>query len=311
MKLSAFYNQGFPVWAVAISALALAVPGWFASLQGAIVPLLALVMFCMGLTLKPADFRRVALMPHAVATGLVLQFTIMPLAAFLLARLLQLPPDLTAGLVLVGSCAGGTASNVICYLARGDVALSITMTMSSTLIGVVATPLLCTLYLSTTVEVDTTGMLMDIVQIVLVPVAVGTLISRFMENFVTRVEPLLPGLSVTIILVIIAIIVALNADRLLVTGTVTMLAVLLHNSSGLVGGYWLSRAAGLNRIQARTVAIETGMQNSGLGVALALEFFSATAALPGALFSIWHNISGSLLAAYWRDRPAEPNDANQ
>jgi len=264
-----------------------------------IVPLLATVMFLMGITLTSDDFKRVLVFPKPILIGVFLQFLIMPLAAFLLSRLLQLSPELTVGMVLVGSCAGGTASNVICYLSRGDVALSISMTLASTLLGVIATPLLCTVYLATTVSVDSVGMLLNIIQVVLVPVSLGVITNRLLGPTVARLEPVLPSLSVLAILLIIAIIVALNADRLGEVGLITVVAVILHNTLGLGGGYSLARLLGCNRRQCRTIAIEVGMQNSGLGVALALEFFSATAALPGALFSIWHNVSGSLLASWW------------
>lgn len=230
---------------------------------------------------------------------MVLQFVLMPFLALTLATMLQMSNQLTAGMVLVGSCAGGTASNVISYLAKGDVALSISMTMTSTLIGVVATPFLCSFYLSETVSVDTFGMLLSILQIVLVPVALGVLLNHYAGNIVKRVEALLPSLSITIILLIIAIIVALNSGQLLEVGLLTLLAVMLHNLLGLGGGFYISRLFGFDLRQSHTIAIEVGMQNSGLGVALALQFFSATAALPGALFSVWHNISGSILASHW------------
>ncbi|MCB1670188.1 MAG: bile acid:sodium symporter family protein [Pseudomonadales bacterium] len=298
------FNRLFPLWAILVSALAFVQPVPFSGLQEWIVPLLAAVMFMMGLTLTGDDFRRVLLMPRPIFIGVALQFLIMPLVAFVLAGILQLSPQLTAGMVLVGSCAGGTASNVICFLARGDVALSISMTLVSTLLGVFVTPLLCTLYLATTVTVDTLGMLLDIVQVVLVPVLGGLLANRLLGKSVARLEFLLPTLSVLIILLIIAVIVALNAGRLAEVGPLVLIAVILHNSLGLTAGFYLSRLLGLNLQQSRTIAIEVGMQNSGLGVALALEYFSATAALPAALFSIWHNISGSLLATRWSSRSA-------
>ena len=218
--------------------------------------------------------------------------------------MLQLSNQLTIGMVLVGSCAGGTASNVVCYLAKGDVALSISLTMVSTLIGVIATPLLCAFYLSETVSVDTLALLFSIVQIVFIPVVLGFSCKLFMSDFSNRVDPFIPTLSVLIIILIIAIVVALNADRLLDVGLITLIAVILHNLSGLAGGYYISRLIGLDIKQSQTVAIEVGMQNSGLGVALATQFFSATAALPGALFSVWHNISGSLLASIWSRKRA-------
>jgi len=210
-----------------------------------------------------------------------------------------LSTQLTAGLVLVGSCAGGTASNVIAFLARGDMALSISMTMASTLLGVLATPFLCAFYLSEAVTVDVAGMLLNLIAVVLIPVAMGLLCNRLMARQVRLIKPALPSLAILAILIIIATVVALNADQLLQVGPVTLAAVMLHNILGLAAGFYLSRLFGFDLRQSQTIAIEVGMQNSGLGVALALQFFSATAALPGALFSVWHNISGSMLAAHW------------
>ena len=313
------FTRLFPLWAILACMLALSVPDWFTALQGLIVPLLAVVMFAMGLTLGPADFRRVMQTPRPIAIGVTLQFLLMPLIALLLSRMLQLSPDLTAGMVVVGACAGGTASNVICYLGKGDVALSISMTLMSTLLGVLLTPLLCALYLSSTVQVDTAAMLMNILQVVLLPIAGGLLINQLARPLVKKIEPGLPLVAMVMILLIISIIVALNAGRLPEAGLITLAAVILHNSFGLAGGFYISRLLGMDPVRARTIAIEVGMQNSGLGVALSLEFFSATAALPGALFSIWHNISGSLLAARWAagsdagdtpatSRPGRPSD---
>lgn len=293
------FNNLFPLWALLISVIAFFMNAPFAALNAAIVPLLAAVMFMMGLTLTKADVERIVKDPKPILVGVVLQFLLMPALALTFSKMLQLSNQLTIGMVLVGSCAGGTASNVVCYLAKGDVALSISMTMVSTLVGVIATPLLCAFYLSTTVSVDTLALLLSILQIVFIPVTLGFACKYFLNDFANRAEPLIPTLSVLIILLIIAIVVALNADRLLDVGLITLVAVILHNLSGLVGGYTISRLIGLDIRQSQTIAIEVGMQNSGLGVALATQFFSATAALPGALFSVWHNISGSLLASIW------------
>lgn len=293
------FNSLFPLWALLISLVAFFFSAPFASLESSIVPLLALVMFMMGLTLGKDDFVRIAKDPKPVLIGVVLQFLLMPILALTLANMLQLSNQLTIGMVLVGSCAGGTASNVICYLAKGDVALSISMTMTSTLTSVIATPLLCTFYLSETVNVDTWSMLFSILQMVFIPVLLGFALNYFFQDFVSRVESLIPTLSVIVILFIIAIVVALNSSRLLDVGLLTLIAVVLHNLSGLAGGFYVSRLLGLDLKQSQTIAIEVGMQNSGLGVALATQFFSATAALPGALFSVWHNISGSVLASIW------------
>lgn len=296
------FNAMFPLWAVLLSFLAFFADRQFASLEGAIVPLLSMVMFMMGLTLTRGDVLRISRDPRPVFTGVLLQFLLMPLAAFVLADAMRLSPQLTAGLVLVGCCSGGTASNVIAWLARGDVALSISMTLVSSLIGVVATPLLVSFYLAQTVQVDTLGLLLSILQMVLLPVLLGGVCNHFLPGIIKRIEFMLPSLAICAILLIIAIVVALNAGRLPQVGLLAAMAVILHNLLGLSGGYWCSRALGLDRKQSRTIAIEVGMQNSGLGVALSLQFFSATAALPGALFSVWHNITGSILASKWGKR---------
>jgi len=296
------FNSLFPLWALLISIIAFFFSAPFAALAPIIVPLLAAVMFMMGLTLTEADILRVAKEPKPILVGVVLQFLLMPILALTLAKMLQLSNQLTIGMVLVGSCAGGTASNVVCYLAKGDVALSISMTLMSTLVGVIATPLLCAFYLSATVSVDTLALLLSILQMVFIPVVLGFGCKFYFGSIAARIEPLIPSLSVATILLIIAIVVALNADRLLDVGLVTLIAVVLHNLSGLAGGFYVSRLLGLDLRQSQTIAIEVGMQNSGLGVALATQFFSATAALPGALFSVWHNISGSLLASHWGRR---------
>ena len=296
------FNTLFPLWAALISLLAFLLPETISQLDSLIVPLLALVMFIMGLNLSAEDFTRILASPKPVFIGVLLQFLLMPLLALTLASMLQLSSQLTAGMVLVGSCAGGTASNVIAYLAKADLALSVSMTVASTLVGVVATPLLCAFYLSQTIAVDTLGLFVSILQMVLVPVAIGTLLNHFGQDVVAKARPVLPTLSILIILLIIGIVVALNSSRLLEVGLLTLLAVVLHNLGGLAGGFYLSRLLGLDLKQSHTIAIEVGMQNSGLGVALALEFYSATAALPGALFSVWHNISGSLLASLWGNK---------
>lgn len=293
------FNQLFPLWAILLSVAAIIARDSIALLEPAIVPLLAGIMFLMGLTLEKKDFQRIITQPQPVMVGVILQFVLMPILAITLANMLELSTQLTAGMVLVGSCAGGTASNVIAYLSKGDVALSISMTIASTLIGVVATPFLCAFYLSETIAVNSISMLISILQMVLIPVVAGSLVNHFQRPVVLKIEPALPSIAIVLILIIIAVIVALNAERLPQVGLLTLVAVILHNSLGLAGGFFVSRLFGFNLRQSQTIAIEVGMQNSGLGVALALQYFSATAALPGALFSIWHNISGSLLAARW------------
>jgi BASS family bile acid:Na+ symporter len=260
------------------------------------------------MTLTTADFRRVLQRPRVIGMGVLLQYTVMPLAAFALSRLLGLTPELSAGMVLVGASAGGTASNVITYLARGDVALSITLTMVSTLLAVVLTPGLTWLYIGHMVPVPIADMLLSVLQIILAPVLLGALINSVMGERLKPLNRLFPLLSMSAIVVIIAIIVGLNQERLAGLGAAVLLAVALHNLIGMALGYALPRWLGEDAVTCRTLAIEVGMQNSGLSVALAVKYFGVTAALPGAVFSIWHNLSGSLLAGWWSRRQSPHTD---
>ncbi|WP_111494056.1 bile acid:sodium symporter family protein [Marinobacter bohaiensis] len=296
-------NQLFPIWAILLAALAAWQPSLFADFAFLIKTLLAIIMFAMGLTLSKHDFLGVLRAPLPIGIGVILQFTVMPLAALFVSWFLRLSPELTIGMVLVGATAGGTASNVITWLANGHVALSVSMTLTSTLISVAATPLLTALLVGHTVDVPVAGMFMSIAQLVIAPIALGVIIHHFLGRQIKQVEPALATLAMAAIVFIIAIVVALNADKLSTLGPLVIVAVVLHNFIGLAGGYAVGRGLGFDQRVARTIAIEVGMQNSGLAVALANQFFTATAALPGALFSIWHNVSGSVLAGFWKRRP--------
>ena len=290
----------FPLWALLGSLLAWWAPGAFIPLKALIIPLLGMVMFGMGMTLTGSDFLNVLRRPFPVLLGVTLQFLLMPFAAWVLARGAGLAPQLAVGMILVGCSPGGTASNVICYLARGDVALSITLTTVSTLLAVVATPLLTLIYAGATVPVPALDILITVFKIIFLPVTLGVMANHFFHRALAPVRRVFPLLSVLSIVLIIMIIVALNHDSLASVASGVATVVILHNTIGLLGGYWLPRWLGRDKRECRTLAIEVGMQNSGLAVALAVKYFSATAALPGALFSIWHNLSGSLLAGIWR-----------
>ncbi|MGR9071823.1 MAG: bile acid:sodium symporter family protein [Gammaproteobacteria bacterium] len=294
--------NGFPFWAIGLSLAAFYFPSFFAGGKAAIVPLLSLVMFGMGMTLTWSHFKGAMDRRRAVAAAVAVQFLLMPFFAWLAAKILALPVELLAGMILVGCSAGGTASNVICYLARGDVALSILMTMTSTFLAVVLMPLLTYLYLRQSVPVPAWDMTLSILQIVAVPVIAGTALNTFYGHRLRRIEEFFPLISCLAVALIIAIIVGLNRQKLADLSLATAAAVILHNVLGLSAGYGIARLIGFDEKTSRTVCIEVGMQNSGLSVALAVKFFSAAAALPGALFSIWHNISGSILASYWRSR---------
>lgn len=288
-----------PVAALAVSILAYFQPQLLNGYADAIVPLLGVIMFCMGLTLTTGDFRRVILRPGVVLLGIFMQFLCMPLLAWLIGMALQLPPALLAGMVLLGACPGGTASNLVCYLARGDVALSISMTCVSTLLAVVLTPWLTWIYVDESIVVPVAGMMLSLLKIIILPVILGLIINRYAARYLVRLNHVLPFLTLVAIVLIIGIIVSLNQSRMPDLLLPLLLAVILHNSLGLMLGYLFPAMLGIDSKTCRTLAIEVGMQNSGLAVALANVHFSSLASLPGALFSIWHNISGAVLASYW------------
>ena len=287
----------FPVLAVVCSVLACLFPSVLTPLGFLIVPLLGFIMLGMGATLSVKDFAASIRKPKAVVIGFLLQFGIMPAAAYLIALLLHLPKDQMIGLVMVGSVAGGTASNVIAYLAGGDVALSITMTACSTIGGIFLTPLLSALYLGQTVDVPVWEMFKSILLIVAFPVGIGLVINRLMRGKEAVLNKVCPFVSVLGIVFVIAIIVALNANAVKTSGWLILLAVVLHNVIGMTLGYFLAKLLRCSHKEAVTISIETGMQNSGLAAALSKQFFGISCALPGAIFSVWHNISGSIFAA--------------
>ena len=294
----------FPLWAMLFAFAAYVAPARFVAVAPYVTYLLATIMLAAGVTLRVGDFRRVITRPGPVVAGLGLHYLIMPLAAWGIARALGMPPELAAGMILVGSVASGTSSTVMVFLSGGDVALSVTISALSTLVGVVATPLLTRLYVSAGIVVDVWGLLTSIVQVVAVPVLLGLAINHAAHRLVRAVEPALPVVSMVAILLIIGAVVAVTQPAIATVGPVVAAGVVLHNGIGLLGGYWGGRLLGFNESVCRTLALEVGMQNSGLAATLGKLYFGPLAALPGAIFSVWHNISGSLLAGWWAARPA-------
>ncbi|WP_372719335.1 bile acid:sodium symporter family protein [Immundisolibacter sp.] len=296
------FNQAWIPTALLLVACAAAwlVPQAFVPLKGAIVPALGLIMFGMGLTLTGPQLTAVLRRPRWLLMGIGLQFVVMPAAALGLAMALDLPPTLAAGLILVGTCPGGTASNVVTYLARGDVALSVAMTATSTLLAPLATPWLTLWLAGTRIDVPALAMFGDIVRIVLLPVAAGVMLRRWLTPLAQHLARWLSGLSMLLIAFIVAIILALNHGQLAATGVLVATAVILHNTLGFVLGYLGATLTGAGSAQRRAIAIEVGMQNSGLATALAIKFLPPLAALPAALFSVWQNLAGLGLAAAWR-----------
>ncbi|MCG8379700.1 MAG: bile acid:sodium symporter family protein [Proteobacteria bacterium] len=288
-----------PVGAMIISIIAILYPESLSAYGGAIVPMLGLVMFSMGMTLRPIDFKRVFKQPKLICIGVLLQFLLMPFIAWLLSIVLKLPLLIATGLILVGSCPGGTASNVICFLARANVALSISLTAISTLLAVVLTPLITYVYVDQTIDVPVLKMIKNLVFIIILPVLSGVLINTYFQQRLNYIKSYLPMVSVISIILIIGIIVAKNQAQVIESGYLIFTAIALHNLFGLISGYIIPRLMRIDEKNCRTIAIEVGMQNSGLAVVLANQYFSVIAALPGALFSIWHNITGAVLAVFW------------
>ncbi|HEX9830447.1 MAG TPA: bile acid:sodium symporter family protein [Thermodesulfobacteriota bacterium] len=298
--LTTVFTNYFTFWIIGFSIITYAYPATFAKLAYLITPALGIIMLGMGITLTGADFKRVFLRPQDVAVGFMAQYGIMPFTGFALAKVLGLESLIAAGVVLVGSCPGGTASNVITYLARADVALSVTMTSVTTIFSPILTPLFTYLLAGQWIPVPVLRLFISTFEIILIPVALGLGIrSLFKERVKTAIE-ILPMVSSVTIIFIVGVIVASNAEAIGKVGLKTGLAVILHNIVGLTLGFYFARLFGLEVFKARAVSIEVGMQNSGLGVALATAHFGALAALPSAMFSVWHNISGSALAWWWR-----------
>ena len=273
-------------------------------------PLLGVIMFGMGLTLKAEDFKVVISRPKDVLVGCLAQFTVMPLLAFALTKIFRLEPDLAIGVILVGCCPGGTASNVITYLAKGDLALSVGMTAVSTLLAPVLTPLLVWLLAGETVDVDVVGMLLSILWVVILPIALGLLVKRCWPRTTEQASAYLPALSTLAICLIVLIVIAANAHKLLDGGLVILLVVVLHNICGLGAGYLIGTLLRLTPAKRRAISVEVGMQNSGLASSLATLHFAAypLATIPGALFSVWHNISGAIVAKLYSRKSSERAD---
>lgn len=289
--------------------MALVFPSVISQVKPTVInPLLGVIMFGMGLTLRWEDFRIVFSRPKDVIIGCIAQFTIMPMLAWILARLFALDEALTVGVALVGCCPSGTASNVITYLAKGDLALSVGMTGVNTLLAPILTPLLVLLLAGKTVDVDVAGMLLSILWVVILPIAAGLIVKSLWPRQTTKATAYLPALSTIAICAIVLIVIAANAEKLMSSGLVIMLVVVLHNICGLSVGYGLGCLLGLSTAKRRAISIEVGMQNSGLASSLATLHFAAypMATIPGALFSVWHNISGAIVARlYTRNDKSE------
>lgn len=309
--VSTIAGKYFAVWVILTSVIAFMFPDPFLGLGGYITILLGVVMFGMGLTLKAVDFKIIFTKPLPVLIGVCAQFIIMPLVAFVIAKLLNLPAELAAGLVLLGCVPGGTASNVMVYLAKGNVPLSIAMTSVSTLLAPIMTPLLLLLLAGQWMPVDAVAMFMSIVQVIILPIVLGLAIKKFFPVAVEKSLTVLPLISVAAIISIVAAVVSGNSATIAASGLLIFTAVMLHNGFGLLLGYFAGKVLGQDEVNRRAIAIEVGMQNSGLGVALATAHFGPLAALPSVLAAAWHNISGPILATYWSKKPAVQSEEDK
>jgi bile acid:Na+ symporter, BASS family len=298
-KISKTAGNTFAIWVIVFAILAFFIPSGFTWIAPHIPLLLGIIMFGMGLTLSLQDFKAVFQSPKSVMIGVIAQYTIMPLLAFGLATVFQLSPEVAVGVILVGCCPGGTASNVMTFLAKGNTALSVAVTSVSTLLAPILTPALTLLFASKWLPVSAGSLVLSIVQIVLVPIILGIIVKLLFSKQVEKSIAVLPLISVIGIVAVASAVVAVNAGKIAETGLLIFSIVVLHNGLGLLLGYLLAKMLKLNFADQKAISIEVGMQNSGLGAALAVAHFSPLAAVPSAIFSVWHNISGPLLATWW------------
>ena len=294
----------FPLWVFSCSVLSLFFPQIFTWFSGNFITFgLSMIMLGMGITLSVDDFKNVLLFPWRVFVGVILQYTIMPLSAYAVAKYFSFPPEYAAGLILVGTCPGGTASNVITYIARANVALSVTLTAISTLISVIMTPLLSAVLIGNRVEVSVTGLFLGTMQVVIIPVTLGIVANRYFHKSTQKLQPYAPVLAVVMIVMIVASIIGSSRNEILASGAVLLSAVFIFHAIGFFWGYVASRLIFHDENTARTISIEVGMQNSGLAVFLATANFSnPLVAIPGAISSLIHSLIGSFLAGIWRKK---------
>ena len=304
LRLTQFIQKTFALWVVLFAGIALIVPEAFVWLKAYIIWMLGIIMFGMGMTMTVDDFKGVLHNPKAVVIGVVAQFMLMPGLAYLLCQLFQLPPAIAIGVILVGCCPGGTASNVITYMAKGNTALSVACTSVSTILAPILTPAVFYLLASQWIEINALSMLGSILQVVLFPIILGLIVRSVLKQKVETYIQVMPLISVLAIVAIVAAIIAGSKTQILESGLLILAVVALHNGLGYLLGFGASRLFKLPYADSKAIAIEVGMQNSGLGVALAAVHFAASpiTAVPSAIFSLWHNISGPALATYWASK---------
>lgn len=304
LRFTQFIQKTFALWVVLFAGIAMLAPDAFVWLKAYITWMLGIIMFGMGMTMTLNDFKGVLQSPKAVCIGVLAQFIVMPSLAYLLCKLFQLPPEIAVGVILVGCCPGGTASNVITYMAKGNTALSVACTSVSTLLAPILTPAIFYLLASQWLQIDAASMFSSILQVVLLPIVLGLVARSILKQKVEHYIQVMPLISVFAIVAIVASIIAGSKAAILQSGALILAVVVLHNGLGYLLGFWAGRFFQLSYADCKAVAVEVGMQNSGLGVALAAVHFAASpvTAVPSAIFSLWHNISGPALATYWASK---------
>ncbi|AMM27764.1 MULTISPECIES: bile acid:sodium symporter family protein [Acinetobacter] len=304
LRFTQFIQKTFALWVIVFAALALWQPEFFVWLKAYIPWILGIIMLGMGMTMTVDDFKGVLQSPKAVLIGVVAQFVVMPGLAYVLCKLFNLPPEIAVGVILVGCCPGGTASNVITYMAKGNVALSVACTSVSTLLAPVLTPAIFYLLASQWLKIDAASMFISISQVVLLPIVLGLILRTWLKRQVESYIQVMPLVSVIAIVAIVAAIIGGSKAAILQSGLLILAVVILHNGLGYLLGFTAARFFKLPYADSKAIAIEVGMQNSGLGVALAAVHFAASpiTAVPSAIFSLWHNISGPALATYWASK---------
>ncbi|AZP27671.1 MULTISPECIES: bile acid:sodium symporter family protein [Acinetobacter] len=304
LRFTQFIQKTFALWVIVFAALALWQPEFFVWLKAYIPWILGIIMLGMGMTMTVDDFKGVLQSPKAVLIGVVAQFVVMPGLAYVLCKLFNLPPEIAVGVILVGCCPGGTASNVITYMAKGNVALSVACTSVSTLLAPVLTPAIFYLLASQWLKIDAASMFISISQVVLLPIVIGLILRTWLKRQVESYIQVMPLVSVIAIVAIVAAIIGGSKAAILQSGLLILAVVILHNGLGYLLGFTAARFFKLPYADSKAIAIEVGMQNSGLGVALAAVHFAASpiTGVPSAIFSLWHNISGPALATYWASK---------
>lgn len=301
-KIGKFAGNTFAIWVLVAAGLAIWLPEYFTWIGSYITILLGIVMFGMGMTLKLDDFKLILQHPKGVIIGIVSQFVVMPLLAFALAKIFNLPPEIAVGVILVGCCPGGTSSNVMTFLAKGNTALSVTITSCTTLLAPFVTPALIYLLASEWLPVSFMAMFMSVIKVVLIPIVLGIVAQFLFRPIVEKSIDILPTVSVIAIVMIVAAVVSGSRDKILETGLIIFAIVILHNGLGYLIGFLVAKLFKLQYDNQKAISIEVGMQNSGLGAQLAMAHFDPVSAVPSAIFSFWHNISGPILATYWGSR---------